>query len=327
MFVIVSILVLAATTYLLRVSRIYKDHVRYRTLMTNAGGITPGADVLFGGMKVGNVTAVRPSPENPTRIEIAFQVQAGIPLNEKSTARISSISFVSNPILSITTGTEDARRLSPGELVPSYEALSTEDMTQRLASAADSAQELLSQLRKDLPPITRKADTLLTNLNQITSPENRRQIELILSGIRTLIDRESPKIARITNQFSELTKHANSVVASARPLVANANRAVGNLDTTIGNINSTVSNINSVVEGVREPLTKDLAELAQTFRQAQSLLASIQKLVGANDEEIAETIRNLRVSSENLQQLTEQLKQRPWSLIRITQPPDRKPPQ
>jgi hypothetical protein len=49
-------------------------------------------------------------------------------------------------------------------------------------------------------------------------------------------------------------------------------------------------------------------------------------IVRANDYKIDDTIENLRTATENLDDLTESVKQRPWSLIRIRQPEDRKVP-
>jgi hypothetical protein len=48
--------------------------------------------------------------------------------------------------------------------------------------------------------------------------------------------------------------------------------------------------------------------------------------VKANDYKIDDTIENLRTATENLDDLTESVKQRPWSMIRIKQPEDRKVP-
>jgi hypothetical protein len=52
----------------------------------------------------------------------------------------------------------------------------------------------------------------------------------------------------------------------------------------------------------------------------------MQVLVRANDYKIDDTIENLRTATQNLDELTESVKQRPWSLIRIKQPEDRKVP-
>jgi hypothetical protein len=53
----------------------------------------------------------------------------------------------------------------------------------------------------------------------------------------------------------------------------------------------------------------------------------MQVILRANDYKLDDTIENLRTATENLDQLTDSLKQRPWSLIRIQQDKDRKVPQ
>ena len=109
---------------------------------------------------------------------------------------------------------------------------------------------------------------------------------------------ERPKIDRLSDQLNALSQHA---------------------DETIQNVNGTVSD-------VREPVRKDLAELQNTLLQAKQLLADMQVMVRANDYKIDDTIENLRMATENLDQLTDSVKQRPWSLIRIKQPEERKVP-
>jgi hypothetical protein len=52
----------------------------------------------------------------------------------------------------------------------------------------------------------------------------------------------------------------------------------------------------------------------------------MQVLVRANDYKIDDTIENLRTATENMDELTESVKQRPWSLVRIKQPKDKKVP-
>ena len=85
--------------------------------------------------------------------------------------------------------------------------------------------------------------------------------------------------------------------------------------------------MNGTVTDVREPVRKDLAELQITLQQAKQLLNDMQVMVRANDYKIDDTVENLRVATDNLDQLTDSLKQRPWSLIRIKQPQERQVPQ
>jgi phospholipid/cholesterol/gamma-HCH transport system substrate-binding protein len=312
-FVIASVLVLGSAIYFVRSTQTVRGQVPYRTYLRYAGGLAPGASVLFGGIKVGQITAVRPASEDPTRIEIAFDVKSGTPINEKSTAQVGSVSIMSSPGLSITTGSNQARRLGAGEVVSSEEAVSLQEITRRVGEVAESANALMTTLGREVPNLTGEARKFLANLNQISGPRNQKQIERILADLNTLLSREAPKIAQITDRISELAKHADSVVVSLEPVVANVDR--------------TVTNVNNTVDAVRDPLTKNLAELERTIHEARNLVGSVQDVVRTNEGDIAETVRNLRTTSENVRALTESIKQRPWSLIRTKQPPDRKVPQ
>ncbi len=312
-FVIASVLVLGSSAYFIRTTQTVRGQVPYSTHLHNAGGLAPGASVLFGGINVGQVSAVRPWSEDPTRIEIVFVVKSGTPLNQKSTARVGTLSLMTTPSLMITTGSNEAGRLSAGDVVQSAETLSLEEIEGRAAKLADSADALITELRKTIPALTGDAQTFLANLNQISGARNQKRIEQILASLTTVLDRESPKIAQITDQISELTKHADSVVGSVEPVVKHVDEAVVNVDNT--------------VNAIREPLAKDLTDLDKTLLAAQTVLADVQHVVRSNEGDIGETIRNLRSTSENVRVLSESLKQRPWSLIRTKQPADRRIPQ
>ena len=58
----------------------------------------------------------------------------------------------------------------------------------------------------------------------------------------------------------------------------------------------------------------------------RSLISSLQTVINVNSENTTDTIENLRLATQNLDELTESVKERPWSLIRIKQPKDRPVP-
>jgi hypothetical protein len=78
---------------------------------------------------------------------------------------------------------------------------------------------------------------------------------------------------------------------------------------------------------LREPIRQDLAQFAGDHGAGKSADRRVQTVVRGNEVNLRETLENIRVASENLAQLTDQVKQRPWSLVRIRQPEDRKVPQ
>jgi len=292
-FVLASLAILTATTLYLANALFSGSNVSYRTYLKYAGGLEAGAPVLFGGIKAGTVTSVRPRQSDPTRIEILVALKQGTPVNEKSIAKLGSVSVVSEPALLVSTGANDAPRVAPGQIIASQETVSLDEIAGKLAVVTDNANGLITQVKGELGNISGDAQRLLLTLNSVTLDER-------------------PKIDRIADQLLSLTQHADTLMAKIGPVI-------GHADDTIQNVNGTVS-------GLREPIRTDLAELQTTLQQAKNLLADIQGVVRTNDFKIDDTVENLRVATDNLGQLTDQLKQRPWSLIRTKQPRDRKLP-
>ena len=78
-FVLGCFSVLAFTLIYLINAQFGGHTVPYRTYLRYAGGLEPGASVLFGGIEVGKVKTVRPAASDPTRIEILLDVKDDTP--------------------------------------------------------------------------------------------------------------------------------------------------------------------------------------------------------------------------------------------------------
>jgi phospholipid/cholesterol/gamma-HCH transport system substrate-binding protein len=313
LFVIIAAVLVVGTIYYVGNEQWGHHVVPYRTYLRYAGGVEPGSEVLYGGITVGRVTVVRAWNEDPTEIELLLEVKEGTPINASCTAKLGTVSLMASPAISITTGSNKAARLKPGAAIPSEETVSIDDMARKLAGIADTAQGLIAQVQGEIKGISGQANTLLANLNEATGTANRRQLAEILSNTNTMITEQATKIDRITDQVLTATQDADATIKKAAPLV-------DHVDATVGNVNSTIDQL-------REPLHQDLLQMQATMEQAKSLIASIQTVVRGNDDNIRETIANLRVATEDLAQLSDGLKARPWSLVRIRQPKDRKVPE
>lgn len=311
-FVLVSMGILLGSVYYVTQRQMRGAHVPYKTYLRYAGGLEPGADVLFGGIKVGNVTAVRWDPQDPTRIEIDMNVLEGTPLNANSVAKLGSVTIVTSPVISISAGSNDAPRLPPGGVVPSQESISIDDTQRKFVAVADSARTLLDSVHKDVDELTGDAHQLIANLSDMSGKPNQQRVASILQNADEMISRISPKIDQIADQVQKLTTEADGAIAKVGPLMDNAN--------------ATVSNANDTITSVREPLETDLAEIRKTLEQTRSLLSDVQAAVRTKDQNVTDIIENLRMATDNLNDLTESVKERPWSLIRIKQPPDRRVP-
>ena len=246
-FVLGCFSVLAFTLIYLINAQLGVHTVPYRTYLRYAGGLEPGASVLFGGINVGKVTAVRPAASDPTRIEILLGVKENTPLNEKSVAKLGLLSVMSSAALSITTGSNDAKRLPAGSTIPSQEAASLDEITGKMAVVADNANGLITEVRGELHGISGDARTVLANLNSVTGPPNQRKIRELLDNVDAMVATERPKIDRLTDQLNVLSQHADE----------------------------TIQNVNGTVNEVRGPVRQDLAELQNTLLEAKRLLADM----------------------------------------------------
>jgi len=297
-FVLSCVAVLAFTVIYLLNAQYSGGTVQYRTYLRYAGGLEPGASVLYGGMNVGRVTAVRPWAADPTRIEILLEIKKDTQLNEKSVAKLGFTSVMNSAALSITTGTIEAKRIPPNSTVASQEAASLDEIAGKLAGVADNANMLMTQAQGELNDISGNMNHLLANLDAMTGPRNQRKVQTILDNIDRVVADARPKIERLTDQLTRVTDHADE----------------------------TIQNVNGTVTVLRDPMRKDLAELQRTVEEARGLLQSMQAVVRANDYKIDDTVENLREATDNLNQFTNSLKQRPWSLVRVKQPEDRQVP-
>jgi len=196
-FVIVCLLLLGVTVYYVGNEEWGRHLTPYKTYLRYAGGVAAGSEVLFGGIAAGRVTTVRAWSQDPTQIEILLEVKEGTPVNGKSVAKLGSVSLMSSPAISITTGAQEAPRLKAGQVIASQETVSIDDMTRKLSGIADSASDLIAQVQGELKGISGKAQTLLANLNEATGPRNRRQIAEILQEVNSMVVQQSPKIDRI----------------------------------------------------------------------------------------------------------------------------------
>src|SRR5215813_9666697 len=118
-FVLVSLTILTFTLVYLMAASSHTGSVPYKTYLHYAGGLEAGAPVLYGGISAGRVTAVRPWTSDPTKIEILLALKPGTPVNDKSLAKLGSVSLMSGPVLLISTGSNGAQRIASGEAIPS----------------------------------------------------------------------------------------------------------------------------------------------------------------------------------------------------------------
>jgi phospholipid/cholesterol/gamma-HCH transport system substrate-binding protein len=311
-FVIVALVIFVATFISVANVQLAGERTVYKTYFDFAGGLESGHMVRFGGLKAGVVSDIRPWEEDPTRIEVLIEMRDDVPVNAKSVARVASLSALGNNYLEVSPGEINAKRVQPGGTIDSIETVTLDDLTKKISDVTDTAQDLMKDVQQDFRRITEDAHVLLINLQDLTGETNQQNIEKMLKNTNLLVEELRPRIDQVTTDISE-------ILEKAQGLFDEFDKVAKSADVTLINVNKTV-------EETREPLKRDLEELELTLKEARELLDQIQALVAVNEQNVNESIENFRVASQNIEELTDELRQRPWSLIRVKPKPDRQVP-
>ena len=307
LFVLVAAGLLFVTVFVLS-GKLTAGAIPYRAYFKNAGGLGPGAQVRYaGGPPVGRVQTVQSDPQDPTRMEIDFSVQADVPVKTDSTATITSSSPLADNYLGIVPGTAAAPRAGSGAALKSSEYISFSDIAAIISGLGPNANDLVVNLNARAVALQ---DTL-NRVNDLLSDQNRANISASLGSVRGMLDEDRPAIhATLTNLNSAATK-VSPLLDNFRQTSAQANEALAHIDATITED--------------RPDLCQALASLRQVLSSANVLTEQLNQTLNTNAENLDEILDNLRHVSDNLNAFTETIKTRPYTLIRASGIKPRKP--
>jgi phospholipid/cholesterol/gamma-HCH transport system substrate-binding protein len=312
LFVITALVIFVASFIAIANVQLRGGLVPYKTYFSFAGGVERGSVVRFGGRKAGVVTGVRPWAEDPTRVEVLLEVNPETPIRADAVASVSSLGLLGENYIEITPGKKDAAPVPPHGTISSVEAVNFAALTRQIMGVTERSEALIADLHQNLNSISGKADELLVNLNALTGEKNRQSVEQLLNRSNQLVADQAPKIDRITSTLEQTTLRIDLLIGELRA----TNTRAGDL----------IANVNRTVDETRDPLQASLRELETTLTEARTLLDQLQGTLAANDENLSRTIENFRATSQNLSEFSAEIKQRPFSLIRIKPKPDRKVP-
>ena len=286
-----------------------RGNVPHRSYFKFAGGMEPGAAVRFGGMKAGSVASVRVDPEDSTRIEIDFNVARNIPLKTDSLAKITSLGPLGDNYLELTTGTRQAAPAPPGSVVRSSETFSFSDLGDVVGTLQPMVQQTLQKLNQRLDEL----QTTVARANDLLNDRNRANISASLGSVNSMLAENRPKVAATLSNVETASARLTPLLDDLKGTMAQANDTLGHLD--------------GVVLENRADLRASVSELRQTLLTAGSVMDQLDRTLSYNSDNIDQTLENVRVTTQQLKELTETLKRRPYTLIRADKPRERVPGQ
>lgn len=291
---------------------LWERYDRYTVRLRSTAGLDEGAPVRLGGLRVGRVLHLEIPREDTSLVEITLGVRQGTAIPQGTWASVATLGLLGDTYLQLTTESHSDQRIPPGSRIPGREAATVADLLQRLQGVVTRTDTVLGEvgivLNRDVAEMMRRLNEIaeatqktVAHIDDFVAPANRQRVEQILATLDQTV-RESAGSIRVTlDHLSLASRRMETTIESVDGLVQE-NRA----------------DLREAVRLLRADLEKTgdlLAGLDQTLGSVRQALGHVDEAVVDNREGLDETLADLRRGAQNLRELTQSLKERPWNVL------------
>lgn len=296
----------------------------------DTAGLNRGADVRFGGVILGSVTDISPSPEAQSLIRVTAVVPAETPINAASTAYITQTSLTANQHLQITTGKDDAPLLESGSEIPS----GVGGLFGEIGAAAggvggliDDVKILLADLSGVLKDVQQLVGVQDAEGNPTMSEDEQITVAELFISVDDTIGLGQGMIEDITGVIDENKDGIGGIVTQAGEVAVAAGDLIGDLDSFLAEnrdgLGGIIDTVSETIESVSGQLDGLLASLQSTLDNAEALSGDARVLLEDNAPAIEDIIVDVREIMRNMKDFTRTLADEPQSVIRGKSPTGR----
>jgi phospholipid/cholesterol/gamma-HCH transport system substrate-binding protein len=307
LFVIVAAGLLLASVFAMS-GAFSRSAPTYRAKFSAVGGLEEGAPVRYSaGPKVGRVKTVKIDPQDPTLLDVTFSVQSGVPIKTDSHVKIESLSPLGDNHLDIVPGSSGAAAAPPGSLIASDPYIDFNALTAKLDAIAPDAQRLLQTLNDRATELK----VTIARVNDVLNDQNRANLSGTLAGANGLI--------------ADNRKQIKATIASLNAASQRLGPLLENLQNTSTEANKTIGHVDTLIQTERPEIHQAILQLRQSLATLNKVAENLNYTLDVNSENINDTLDNIRQLTENLNDFSDTIKDRPSSIIRSVSPRDHKP--
>ncbi len=281
--------------------------VPYRVSMTDSAGVETGDRVRFAGVPVGRVRRVELQPEEGWPVVLHVSLHPDIPVKADSVARISTSGLLGASFLQIEPGSPGAPRLPPGGEIRGQAGLGLEEALARVNELSEKVLGIMDQTSLILEQVGSEVGPIMSRVEALLSDENVKDVRHILAALHETVENSGPRITALLERLESISD---------------------SLDEGLEKVPELTARVSALADDIRTAFGPDGSRLAGVLEAAEGGLTSADaalSVVTRNREEIELAIRDLRDTVANLKAFSQQVKERPFSLVRIKGPPDRRP--
>lgn len=287
LMVVISFVILIGFIVLISGLNVLQTTKIYSVRFQHNYGIVVGSVVRYAGMEVGKVADILIPENDNTKIEFQITVDEKIPIKIDSEAFISSIGILGDYYVEITAGSLNK------PLLPSGSQIKSRDATQ------------IMQLTEPIEDVSFKLQELIDRMNKLVDEQSQYHIASIIAHLDTLLIKNSENISK----------------------------TIGNLNQTTSNFKEMSHRLNTMLDSEKVDLGTMIKGVNKTIEQMQTLIVSMNKITNSLDQlavshqnELGLIIENMEQITSNIKTFSQSIKERPYNMVRITGPKERKLP-
>ncbi|MGJ8623078.1 MAG: MlaD family protein [Yoonia sp.] len=249
--------------------QIDRQYAQYGVLFENVSGLDQSADVLFNGVPVGRVTGIRIWENDPSKAYVAVEIDSTTPVAVDTIARLESQGVTGVAYIALSGGAPGAALLTPEPTGPPI-----------IPSRQSSFQSLVS----GAPELIEDAAAIISQLEQLTGPENQDHVRRILenvdnatagldqaltdfSDISATLKEASAQITGFVDGFAGVGDASKDTLEAANQSFAAITDTFQSADDTIATLRPAIDQANAALEGLNALVSDDLGPLADDLRR------------------------------------------------------------
>ena len=277
---ILSIMIVVAMIWISEVGG-HKDTRKYTIYFEkySLAGLQIDSAVTMKGIRVGNVTKLKISPNNIEQVKVIIELNNGTPVKIDTEAVIDRNLLTGLAHIDLINSHQEAALLNeipPGEdfpIIPEGQA------------------GLEAMITATLPNLLANIDNMVHNANKMFSPENRQLLQEMLLDVsaatrklsegqtklskllgeatklagesRSAVHNLDQRAATIEKSITKTVRLAQEKIQSVTPLIMQLQQTAANLDKNTSQLNESISNSASTIALEVEYLTEELVKTAQ----------------------------------------------------------------
>ena len=325
-FTVVATALLILVVMVFAGSNVFRVQDTYTLLFTESvAGLNTGAPVRLRGVKVGSVKSVKVNPENVEEIKVEIGLEPDTPVKADMRATVGTVGLTGLQYIDLRHGTAAAKTLPPRSQIAVEPSLmgqlsdSARDLTAKSYQIADQVADLTRpQNREQVEEILENTNALVKNLAVLSDEAVKTMVT-----VRRVLDRTEPSLVQTLTNVGHASARLDTVLRSAQNTMATIEREVQGAELAALIQGFADTNIMLQQQIAALDLGGTLGALSKTLAAVQRLLSQVVVTMAQNEEQVRATLYNVRQTSENIEDLSRQLRNQPSRLLFDERPPER----